>query len=127
MNRVGDIFYKSMFLTLRRVIKAGFQDFWRNGWLSAATVSVMALALSMVMGLLLLSVLTEALVTNLENKIDVAVYFNPGTEETEVLRVKNDLLVLSEVKSVVYVSEDEALARFKERHKDDPIISQALE
>ena len=113
-----------MMLTLRRIIKAGFQDFWRNGWLSAATVSVMALALSMVMGLLLLSVLTEALITNLENKIDVAVYFNPGTEETDVLKIKNDLFSLPEVKNVAYVSEEDALARFKERHKNDPIILQ---
>lgn len=116
-----------MLLNIRRIIKAGLQDFWRNGWLTAATVSVMALALSMVMGLLLLSVLTEALISNLENKIDVAVYFNPGTEEIDILKIKNDLSALSEVKNIAYVSEEEALARFKERHKDDPVISQALE
>lgn len=127
MSKADDIFYKTMLLTVRRIIKAGFQDFWRNGWLSAATVSVMALALSMVMGLLLLSVLTEALIANLENKIDVAVYFNPGTVETDILKIKNDLFSLPEVKNVAYVSEEDALVRFKERHKDDPVISQALE
>lgn len=116
-----------MLTTLKRIFRAGILNFWRNGWLSTATISVMMLALSMVLGLVLLSVLTEALVGNLENKIDVSVYFKPNTDEAEVLKVKNDLLALSEVKNVAYVSRDEALARFKEKHKDDPVVLQALE
>ncbi|MCR4322666.1 MAG: ABC transporter permease [Candidatus Azambacteria bacterium] len=116
-----------MITTFKRIVIAGFLNFWRNGWLSTATISVMMLALSMVLGLVLLSVLTESLVGNLENKIDVSVYFNPNTEEGEVLKVKNDLLALKEVKSVVYVSRDEALARFKEKHKEDTVVLQALE
>ena len=116
-----------MLTTLNRIFRAGILNFWRNGWLSTATISVMMLALSMVLGLVLLSVLTEALVGNLENKIDVSVYFNPNADEAEVLKVKNDLLALSEVKNVAYVSRDEALARFKEKHKDDPVVLQALE
>ncbi len=116
-----------MLTTFKRIFRAGILNFWRNGWLSTATISVMMLALSMVLGLVLLSVLTEALVGNLENKIDVSVYFKPNTDEAEVLKVKNDLLALSEVKNVAYVSRDEALARFKEKHKDDPVVLQALE
>ena len=64
-----------MLTTFKRIVIAGVLNFWRNGWLSTATISVMILALSMVLGLVLLSVLTEALVGNLENKIDVSVYF----------------------------------------------------
>lgn len=116
-----------MITTFKRIIIAGVLNFWRNGWLSTATISVMMLALSMVLGLVLLSVLTEALVGNLENKIDVSVYFKPIVAEAEVLKVKNDLLALSEVKNVAYVSRDEALARFKEKHKDDTVVLQALE
>ena len=51
-----------MITTFKRIILAGALNFWRNGWLSTATISVMMLALSMVLGLVLLSVLTEALV-----------------------------------------------------------------
>lgn len=116
-----------MITTFKRIILAGVLNFWRNGWLSTATISVMMLALSMVLGLMLFSVLTEALVGNLENKIDVSVYFKPDIAEEEVLKVKNDLLALSEVKNVAYVSREEALMRFKEKHKDDPVVLQALE
>ena len=34
-----------MATTLLRILKYGFQSFWRNGWLSTATVLVMVLAL----------------------------------------------------------------------------------
>jgi len=112
--------------TIQRVSKTGFQNFWRNGWLSAATVSVMVLALTVILGLLLLSVLTEALIINLQNKIDISVYFKEGTPEENVLAVKNDLSGLGEVKSVEYVSEDEALKRFEERYQDNEIIIQVL-
>lgn len=115
-----------MLTPLSRVWKTGVQHFWRNGWLSAATISVMVLALSMILGLLLLSVITESVVRNLQDKIDVSVYFKSGTPEENIMQVRNNLLGLPEVKDVEYVSEEEALARFKERHKDDTVIAQAL-
>ncbi|MEK7520112.1 MAG: permease-like cell division protein FtsX [Patescibacteria group bacterium] len=116
-----------MFTTAQRVIKHGFQHVWRNTWLSAATILVMVLALSMVLGLLLLSVLTEAVIVNLENKVDVSAYFVSGTPEEEIQSIRNELAARSDVRSVVYVSENEALERFRERHKEDPIVAQVLE
>ncbi|OGD32314.1 hypothetical protein A3C91_00980 [Candidatus Azambacteria bacterium RIFCSPHIGHO2_02_FULL_52_12] len=116
-----------MITAFKRVFLVGFQNFWRNGWLSATTVSVMVLVLSMILGLLMISVLTEAVVQHLENQIDISVYFKPKTAEPDILQVKNNLLAEKEVKSVEYVSEDAALALFKERHKADTIIAQVLE
>ncbi len=116
-----------MMTSFKRVFLVGFQNFWRNGWLSVATTSVMALVLSMILGLLMISVLTEAVVRHLENQIDISVYFKPKTAEPDILQIKNSLLAQKEVKSVEYVSEDAALALFKERHKSDAIIAQVLE
>ncbi len=86
----------------------------------------MVLALSMILGLLLLSVLTEAVIGNLQDKIDVSAYFKPQTPEEEILKVKNDLSGLAEVRNVEYVSEEQALESFRERHRDNPVIAQAL-
>ena len=51
----------------------------------------------------------------------------PDVAEEEVLKVKNDLLALSEVKMSRMFPRDEELTRFKEKHKDDPVVLQALE
>ncbi len=113
--------------TLFRVIKSGWQSFVRNYWLSAATVAVMILALFVIAGLTLFNVMTQAVVKNLEGRVDVSVYFNKDTDETKVLQVRQELVDLPEVKSVEYVSQDEALKRFQERHKDNEILLQSLQ
>jgi len=115
-----------MVTTLLRILKYGFQNFWRNGWLSTATVVVMALALLLFQGLILFDVITSTAVSSIQDKIDIAVYFTRTTTEDEILNIQRSLKDLDEVKSADYISSEEALKRFKEDHKDDSTINQAL-
>jgi cell division transport system permease protein len=116
-----------MLTTLFRIIKYGFLGFWRNGWLSAATLSIVVIALLVFEGLLIFNVLTKNAVSSLENKIDISVYFKAATPEDEIIQAKKSLETLAEVKSVDYIPRDKALEIFKERHKDNPMITQSLE
>ncbi len=109
-----------------RILKYGFQSFWRNGWLSMATVLVMVLALMTLEGLLLFDVMTSAAVTSIQDKIDIAVYFKRSSAEDDMLALKKAVEKLPEVKLVEYVSSDEALEDFKAKHANDPTINQAL-
>jgi len=111
----------------KRIIKWAFKNFWRNGWLSTATVSIMVLTLLVITLLLMVNIVANAVLGNLEKKIDISVYFKLETSEEKILNVKSQLEGLEEVESVVYVSQDEALIKFKERHKDNPILLQSLE
>lgn len=115
-----------MATTFLRILKYGFQNFWRNGWLSTATILVMTLALIAFEGLILFNVITGSAVTSIQNKIDIAVYFKRGTAEDDILKMEKSLKALPEVKLVDYISSDEALIAFKEKHKNDPTINQAL-
>ncbi|HRY52380.1 MAG TPA: permease-like cell division protein FtsX [Candidatus Portnoybacteria bacterium] len=110
-----------------RILKSGWQSFIRNYWLSTATVAVMILALFVIGGLALFNVMTQAIVENLEGRVDVSVYFNKDTEEAKVLSVRQELVELPEVKSVDYISQDEALKNFQERHKDNEVLLQSLQ
>lgn len=116
-----------MATTFLRILKYGFQNFWRNGWLSTATILVMVLALLTFQGLILFDVVTSTAVTSIQNKIDIAVYFKRGTAEDEILKMQKSLEALPEVKTVDYVSSEQALVIFKEKHKNDPTINQALQ
>lgn len=111
----------------KRIIKWAFKNFRRNGWLSTATVSIMVLTLLVITLLLMVNIVANAVLGNLEKKIDISVYFKLEAPEEEILNVKSQLEELEEVESVVYVSQDEALIKFKERHKDNPILLQSLE
>lgn len=116
-----------MFVGLKRIFKWAFKNFWRNGWLSTATVSIMALTLLVITVLLMVNVVANAVLENLEKKIDISVYFKLEASEQEILNVKSKLEELVEVESVDYTSQEEALISFKERHKDNPILLQSLE
>jgi len=117
-----------MFKTnLTRIIKTGFQNFWRNAWLSAATISIIVLTLFVVVSLLLLNVVTQSVVSTLQNKVDVSAYFFAEAPEKDILSVRQDLLQLPEVKSAEYVSRDEALNQFKQKHKDNPTLLASLD
>ncbi len=115
-----------MFTVISRIIHYGFANFWRNVWPSTATVAIMVIALLVFLGLIFFSVITGAAVNSVQSKIDVSVYFKTSTAEDEILNVKQALESLPEVKSAEYVSSDQALAIFKDKHANDPKISQAI-
>jgi len=116
-----------MWISFKRIIKSGIKSFWRNGWLSAATISVMVLTLVVISILLMLNVVASAVLTNLQDKIDVSVYFKLEANEEDILVVKSQLEKLSEVEKVEYVSRDQALSSFRERHKDNAYLIQSLQ
>lgn len=116
-----------MLTTLFRIIKNGFLSFWRNGWLSMATLSIIILALLVFEGIIIFNILTKTALTSLQDKIDISIYFKANTPEDEILKTKKSLETLAEVKNIEYIPRDKALEIFKERHKNDSAISQSLE
>jgi cell division transport system permease protein len=114
-------------LKLWRTFKEGVKSFWRNGWLSFATVSVLSISLY-IMGLTLLIALgSGAAVKNIQEKINISVYFNPDVKEDRIMDIKNKLSGYKEIKSIDYVSKDRAMNEFLASNNNDPSIKQALE
>ncbi len=113
-------------IDIQRIVRSGMHSFQRNPWLSTASVVMMTLVLLLVGGLIFLHVTVQAVLLSFSEKIDVSVYIKPDTAETEILRVRDELAELTEVKTVAYISQDEALARFKETHRDNALILNSL-
>ncbi len=116
-----------MFLTLKRIVRAGFVSFWRNGFVSVSSIVVMTITLFVIGSLVFLNAMLTASLELLRDKVDVNVYFEVDAPEDSIRAVETALKGLPEVREVTYTSRDDALARFKERHKDDEIELQALE
>lgn len=116
-----------MFIFLARIIKYGFQNFTRNGLLSSATIAVMTLTLLLCAGLIIFGNAGKTVLNNLQSKIDISIYFKTNVSENQILAIKKNIELLDEVASVDYISQDDALNAFKERHKNDDVILQSLE
>ncbi len=116
-----------MFTTLNRIIKSGFMNFWRNGWLSTATVLIMTITLAVWTSIFLTNVVLTSVLDMLAEKVDVSVYFTLGSKESNILSLKSKLEGLKEVASVEYVSAEQALQIFKKSHADDEILIKSVE
>jgi cell division transport system permease protein len=112
---------------LRRIVRAGFFNFWRNSTVSMASVLVMMVTLLSIGIISFAGAILETSLAELRDKIDVNVTFVPTAAEADVLAVKQTVESLPEVLLVTYVSREEALETFKERHKNDQSILSALD
>lgn len=114
-------------LNIKRVFRAGFLDFWRNGFVSFASVLMMIFTLFVIGLALFTGVMLQTSLDEFRNKADMNVYFTTDAEESEILAVRDSLQALPEVESVDYISREQALAQFRETHQNDQLTLQALD
>lgn len=111
----------------KRVARYGVAGFVRNGFISLAAVVIMTITLFVVAFLMIAGAALSSALSQLTDKVDVSVYFSVSATEEQVFDVRRSLEALPEVASVSYVSRDQALADFRERHANDQLTIQALE
>ena len=109
------------------MFRAGLLNLWRNSFVSFAAVlmlvfTLFVIGLAMMTGAVLNSALEE-----FRDKADMNVYFTTGAAEEDIFTLRDSLRELPQVEAVVYLSREEALAAFRERHQDDQLTLQALD
>lgn len=114
-------------ITLYRIIKAGILNFIRNGVLSFASTTIMVLTLLCLSIFFIINVALGAGIKNIQEKIDVSAYLNDNAPDTQVIDLQNKLAGLSEVRSVKYVSKDEALQRYKQQNAGNQKLLESLQ
>ncbi|MFA6082611.1 MAG: permease-like cell division protein FtsX [Patescibacteria group bacterium] len=102
-------------VALIRILKIGVVDFWRNRWLSLAAIMMMTLTISIISLFVALDLSINQTAKMLEDKIDISVFFNDNATDANITALQNSLLGRSDVKSITYISREQALARFREQ------------
>lgn len=115
-----------MFIAFKRVWRYGYQAFLRDKGSSVATLVIMILTLSLLTSLFLFQGVSSFLVQTLQDRVDISVYFHDFSTEDDVLKVRNSILTIPEVRDVQYVSKEKALEIFKEAHKNDRVVLESL-
>ena len=69
---------------LKKIIISGCKDFQRNSWLSVATIVVITITLFMINTLVIINFLSETVLENLQEKIDITVQFKSATLEDKI-------------------------------------------
>jgi len=115
-----------MFTSFKRVWKYGYQAFLRDKGSSVATLVIMILTLSILTSLFLFQGVSSFLVKTLQDRVDISVYFHDFSTEDDILKVRNLILTIPEIRDVQYVSKEKALETFKEVHKNDRVVLESL-
>ncbi len=115
-----------MFLTIKRTFKEALTNFWRNGWLSLATVSILILSLYVASVIYVVSFTVDGVLKNVQEKVNISIYFKPDVAEEKITEMEKYLRSCADVKSVDYVSKEQALEDFKKNNAGEPVILQSL-
>src|SRR3989344_2831347 len=113
--------------SLYRIFIFAWQSFWRNFWLSVVTISIIVLTFISINFLILVNVITDNAITIVQNRVDVSLYFRPDATEGQVKEVESFLSALTQVKKINYVSQQEALDKFRQKHRQDTVVIESLE
>lgn len=115
-----------LWVNTKRVLKSGFVNFWRNGFISLSSVLVMMITLFVIGSIIFVGATLKSSLVQLKNKVDINVYFVTSAKEEDVLAVKQSIEKLAEVSSVEYISREQVLENFKKKHENDELTLQAL-
>ena len=113
--------------SVRRVFKYGAINFGRNIWLSTAATLVMTITLLALSITLVASVVLTETAAAMRDKIDITLFFKPGTGK-ETLEVLKEVMANDpNVKSIETRTSEEEYANFLEENKDNELLIETLE
>ncbi len=117
----------SFWVNTKRVARYGLIGFVRNGFISLSAVLVMTITLFVISCIIISDAALQSTLQQLTDKVDVTVYFQTDATSDQITQLQQELQALPQVASVEYVSRDQALAEFRQRHQGDQITLQALD
>lgn len=106
-------------ITLWRIIKAGVQNFLRNATLAIAAMAVMIITLTIVLFSVIANATFAHTVQQITDKIDISVYLKDTVTAKQRDKLTTDLSKISNVKSIKYVSKDQALDIYKAQNQNN--------
>ena len=113
-------------LNLSRIVKFSLQNFVRNIWLSAVTITIIVLTLFSVTSLVMVNAIMGQAIELVKSKVDVSIYFKPAVTQEQIFLVQNNLEALSFVRDAKYVSKADALEKLRAQYQNSPLINEAL-
>ncbi len=113
--------------TFRYFVKEAVKSMRRNGLMTIASISTVALSL-FILGIFTCGVVNlDNLASNLESQVEVSVYLQDNLTTPEIMDVGKKLKVMPGLTKMEFVSKQEALQRFEQRLGDQKDMLQALD
>lgn len=103
-----------MIRTFFRHLLESLKSLKRNGWMTVASATAVAISLTLLGIFLALIMNVTKLAEDIENNVDISVLVDIGTNQEDIDKLKKELEDLPNVKSVEFSSKDEELKKLEE-------------
>ncbi len=113
-------------ITLERIFTTGLLNFIRNTWLAIAAMAMMLVTLTIVLFLVISNATFSHTIAQITDRIDVSVYLKDTVTTQQRDKLLTDIKHLNNVKSVDYISKDEALKSYQAQNKNNPDLLAAI-
>lgn len=113
-------------LTFMRMCRYGVNNFSRNTWLTVAATAVMTITLLIVFATIAARGVLLDTVQQVSNQVDMSIYLKSDTSVEDANKVKAELEKLSNVRTVRYVSADQAREEDAENNRDNQDMLDAI-
>jgi len=100
-----------------RILKYGVIGYGRNIWLSITSTFVMTLTLILLFVTVIASIILSSTADRMRDKIDITIFFKPGTETSVLQEMANIIKKDTNVKSAEYSTSEQEYAKFTEETK----------
>lgn len=114
------------FITLLRIIRAGGQSFFRNATLAIAAIAVMVITLTIVLFSIISNATFNHTVSLITDKIDISVYLKDTVTEQQRESLIASVRKETNVKSINYVSKEQALEEYKQQNATNVDLLMAI-
>ncbi|MBL7156183.1 MAG: ABC transporter permease [Candidatus Pacebacteria bacterium] len=115
-----------MLVEIQRIFKSGWKIFTRQGNLSFATCLILIITIYLMAGLFLSGRVLNFAITEIRTKADVSVYFQQNSTQEDISALKLKLSDFEGVQNIEYVSKEQALESFIEKHKNEKDLMDSL-
>ncbi len=113
-------------ISLGRIIVSGVTNLRRNIWLAAASTLIMTITLIILSSLSLMFIITNYSIKSIQQRVDISAYFKNEISESKILVVRDELQKDNRIKSVNYVSSEQAQNNFRTNHQNDQMVIDSL-
>lgn len=118
--------HRRQLLAFLRMLRYGVNNFSRNAWLTIAATAVMTITLLIIFLTVAAQNVLVASIDEISQKVDMSIYLKTDTTSRQASPVMDDLMQLSNVRDVKFVSSDEARAENAEKYKGNRDMINAI-
>ena len=112
--------------TIKYYFKEALKSMKRNGLMTLASISTVALSLFM-LGVFLCGVINlNNMASSLENQVQLSIYLKDGLTTEQIMSVGKQIKAIPNLKKLEFVNKEQAMKEFKERLGDQQQLVNAL-